>query len=104
MGTGKILLGVLAGVAAGATLGILLAPEKGEETRLKVKEQIDELGNLMVSFKAFLTNDIAVRYSNMMDSDIDFYGIKSELGKLIEKEKKSKKSHWGVLKNQENGI
>ena len=39
MGTGKILLGVLAGVAAGATLGILFAPAKGSKTRKKIIEK-----------------------------------------------------------------
>ena len=36
MGNGKILLGVLAGAAAGATLGILFAPKKGSVTRKKI--------------------------------------------------------------------
>ena len=35
MSKGKLLLGVLAGVAAGALLGILMAPDKGSETRKK---------------------------------------------------------------------
>lgn len=36
MKEGKIVLGVLAGLAAGAVLGILLAPDKGSETRKKL--------------------------------------------------------------------
>ena len=36
MDTGKVLVGVLAGVAAGAVLGILFAPAKGSETRKKI--------------------------------------------------------------------
>lgn len=39
MNTGKTLLGVIAGVAIGATLGILFAPEKGSETRKKISKK-----------------------------------------------------------------
>lgn len=47
MSSGKVLLGVLAGVAAGALLGILFAPEKGVVTRKKIvskgEEYVDDL-------------------------------------------------------------
>lgn len=36
MNNGKILLGVLAGVMTGATLGILFAPDSGANTRKKL--------------------------------------------------------------------
>ena len=36
MKAGKVFLGVLAGVAAGAVLGILFAPDKGSKTRKKI--------------------------------------------------------------------
>ena len=42
MGSGKVLLGVLAGVAVGATLGILFAPDKGSATRKKISEKGDD--------------------------------------------------------------
>ena len=42
MGSGKVLLGVLAGVAVGATLGILFAPDKCSTTRKKISRKGDD--------------------------------------------------------------
>lgn len=39
MSSGKVLLGVLAGVAVGSIVGILFAPAKGSRTRKKILEQ-----------------------------------------------------------------
>ena len=39
----KILLAFLAGAAAGAIAGILLAPEKGSDVRKKMKDKFDDL-------------------------------------------------------------
>ena len=58
MSTGKILLGVLAGAAVGALVGVLMAPDKGTETRKKImkkggdytdalKDKFDKLVNEM---------------------------------------------------------
>ena len=39
----KVILALLAGVAAGAALGILFAPEKGTDTRDKLSESLNSL-------------------------------------------------------------
>lgn len=44
METGKIVAGVLAGVAVGAILGVLFAPNKGSETRQKLSDSVKGLG------------------------------------------------------------
>lgn len=55
MKTDKLLLagGIVAGAAAGVLIGILLAPDKGEETRKKILEQsedhLDELKDKLES-------------------------------------------------------
>lgn len=41
----KVLLGLLAGLAAGAALGLLFAPEKGSETRDKLSQSLKDLGD-----------------------------------------------------------
>ena len=55
MGSGKVLLGLLAGVAAGAVLGVLFAPEKGSATRKKISKKSDDYAEtLKEQFKEFL--------------------------------------------------
>lgn len=43
MSTGKIVLGVVAGIAAGTLLGVLIAPDRGTETRRKIRQKGDDL-------------------------------------------------------------
>lgn len=43
--TSKVLLSLLAGAAAGSVLGLLIAPETGEETRKKLAKSAKKLNN-----------------------------------------------------------
>ena len=45
MANTKTLLGFLAGAAVGALAGILLAPDKGSETRKKISKKTGDLGD-----------------------------------------------------------
>ena len=57
MSSGKILLGVLAGIAVGATLGILFAPDKGSSTRRKIAQKSDEYADeLGEKFNEFISS------------------------------------------------
>lgn len=55
MSSGKVLLGVLAGVAAGALVGVLFAPEKGSVTRKRLSKKGDDyVDELKEKFNDFL--------------------------------------------------
>ncbi len=45
MKTGKALIGILTGVAAGAAVGMLFAPHKGRKTRNKISRKSKELAD-----------------------------------------------------------
>ncbi len=45
--SGKVVVALLAGLAAGAVLGVLFAPEKGTETREKINESLGDLGDAL---------------------------------------------------------
>lgn len=45
MSKGRFLMGLLAGAAAGALLGVLFAPDKGTETRKKISTKGQDLAD-----------------------------------------------------------
>lgn len=43
--SGKVVTALLAGLAAGAVLGLLFAPEKGSDTRDKINDSLSDLAD-----------------------------------------------------------
>ena len=72
MSSGKIFLGLLAGVAAGALLGVLFAPHKGSVTRKRiVKKGDDYVDELKDKFDEFIES-ISEKYEQVKDEVSDF--------------------------------
>jgi gas vesicle protein len=84
--TGKFILGVLSAAAAGTVIGLLIAPEKGSETRKKLvesfgklaidaanvlqsgKQQLEETGDAIAEETEGLKNDAKQRVRNVQES------------------------------------
>jgi gas vesicle protein len=55
----KVLIGLLAGLAAGTALGLLFAPEKGTETRDRLSQSLKDLGDSIKDKAADEINNLA---------------------------------------------
>ncbi len=47
--TGKTLLAIIAGVAVGVVIGVLIAPQKGTDTRQKLNDGVKDLADSIIS-------------------------------------------------------
>lgn len=80
--TSKIVLGLVGAAAAGVAIGLLLAPEKGSDTRKRLSETAtdwaDHLGDLFANAKSEVENlkrkgkkaagEAASRYNNVTEN------------------------------------
>ncbi len=77
MKSGKVLLGALAGVAIGAVVGVLLAPEKGSDTRKKISKKGQDIADDVKSQVGGLKD----KYNDLVDtvaSKVDAFANKGE--------------------------
>jgi gas vesicle protein len=77
MSTGKILIGAIAGLAAGAALGILFAPDKGSNTRKRLSQSGEDF-----------MDDMKEKFDDFLETAKDQFGnAKEEAEDFLEKGK-----------------
>jgi hypothetical protein len=75
----KVALALLAGLAAGAALGILFAPEKGTETRDKLTESLNNLSDTIKDTAASELDKLTSLKSKVVDNiKTKFNGVEQE--------------------------
>ncbi len=67
----KVLMGIIAGAAAGAVLGLLFAPETGVETRRKIGEGSKDLASNLKDKFSELVDGIADKYESAKEGASD---------------------------------
>jgi gas vesicle protein len=85
MKSGKVVLGVLAGLAAGALLGILFAPDKGSVTRKRLIEKGDEYAEDIKEKFGDLVDDLSKKWQDTLNKRKEMVGaVESESREMNE--------------------
>ncbi|MBK7233022.1 MAG: YtxH domain-containing protein [Saprospiraceae bacterium] len=90
MSKSNVLIGVLAGVAIGAVLGILLAPAKGSKTRRKLSQKANATKDeLKLKFDELLDGIASQFEETIADAGVKVH----QASKKVEEIKKEVKTH-----------
>lgn len=83
--SGNVLLALLTGAVVGAGVGILFAPDKGSNTRMKIKEKAQETKNEISSRLAHATEELTktadakkVDFERRLDESISNMSYKAD--------------------------
>ena len=83
----KVILGVLGGVAVGALMGVLFAPEKGDKTRKKIMEKSNDYADELKDKLDSLLGTVTSKYDKIRregeslfaEGKSKYYDAKSEM-------------------------
>ena len=67
MKTEKTVIGILAGVAVGALIGVLFAPDKGTNTRKKIAEKSSSATGDLKGKLETITNSLSEKYNSLVN-------------------------------------
>lgn len=67
MSTAKVIVGVLAGVAVGAAIGILFSPDKGVNTRRKITRKSEDMMHDIEEGLSDIYDTISKKYGQATD-------------------------------------
>lgn len=81
MDAGKVVIGVMAGLATGALIGVLFAPDKGYKTRKRIGREAEKI-----------TDDITDKFQEFVDGITDkFDKVKKDVSDFAERAKAKEK-------------
>lgn len=92
MKTDKTIIGVLGGVAIGAILGILFAPDKGTNTRKKISKKGADVTDELKEKIDNLTNSISEKYNSLANKGEAFIENEKDKIKVQKQSKDTKKA------------
>ncbi|MDG2431729.1 YtxH domain-containing protein [Flavobacterium sp.] len=78
MKTDKTIIGILGGLAAGALLGILFAPDKGSNTRKKIKRKSSKYATDAKDKAGDVLESLSQKYDNLKADGMQYLADRKE--------------------------
>lgn len=91
MDAGKVVIGIMAGLATGALLGVLFAPDKGYKTRKRIGRDTEKITDEMTDKFQEFVDGITEKFVKVKKDVTDFAEKAKETEKQVEKDLKTSK-------------